>query len=312
MKVIFRLFLEDVRGNAVPPESNSTALIGSPGVGTSILFFLAALYQAQQRRVVYYRITNAEDEKASLFFMRPDADGRSVRVWFSRSLDKEAVEGNGGVNRVSLALESELDIQREDYYAYIDGPHHADEQNLMVGTYDYFCTSSGFPPYKSEEGGKRLWILDGWTREEAVAGLAAVARCDEAKAGEVYWLCGGTIRDMLAACDDPQKVRREIDRRIHNLGGAPMATPLHSERGSADPWSPDRLRTMFLDRSMLKPTTRFEDAGDGDVSWEDVLDAYEPEEKARRRGPAVAKMDVMYAYQIVDSGYALTQLAARK
>jgi hypothetical protein len=296
----------------VPPESNSTVLIGSPGVGTSILCFLAALYQAQQRRVVYYRITNAEDEKASLFFMRPDADGTGVRVWFSRNLDKTAIKGNGGINRVSLDLEEELDIHRADYYAYIDGPNHSDENNLMEGTYDYFCTSGGIPPYKSAERGKRLWIVDGWTKEEAVAGLAAVAGCDKTKADELYWLCGGTIRDMLAACSDPQTVQRAIDRRIHNLGDGTMAITLLSDKRSADPWSPDRLRTMFLDRSMLKPKTYLDEPFDGDVSWYDVLDAFEPEQKARRRGAVVSKRDVMHAYQIVDSEYALTKLAARK
>jgi hypothetical protein len=311
MKVIFGLFLEDVKDDAVPPKSNSTALIGSPGVGKSILFFLAALHQARKRMVVYFRFTKVRQEQVSLFFMMPmPEDATSVRVWFSRNVDIRAVKDNGGINKVSLDLESELDMRREEYYAYIDGPNHGDENNLMEGTYDYFCTSGGFPLHTNAEAGKRLWILDGWTQEEAIAGLKAVGRCDEAEAAEeIYWLCGGNIRDMLVACGAPQKVQAEIDLRINNLGDATMAMTLLSAERSADPSSPDRLRTMFLDKSSLKPKTKLEEPGDGAASWNDVVDAFEPELKST--SGVVAKRDVMHAYQIVDSVYALNKLTAK-
>jgi hypothetical protein len=315
MKVIFGMFLEDVKDDAVPPASNSTALVGSSGVGASILFFLAALHQARTRRVVYFRITKVRQEQVSLFVMTPAPDdATSVRVWFSRNMDVRAVKYHGGINRVSLDLESELDIRRQDYYAYIDGPHHSDETNLMVGTYDYFCTSGGFPLYRNGERGKRLWILDGWTREEAIAGLMAVAGCDETKADEIYRLCGGTIRDMLVACGDPQKIRDEIDRRISNLGedAATMAMTLLSAQGSNAPSSPDRLRTMFLDKSMLLPEG--DERGAASVSWDDVLDAFKPERASERHEPRSGggyQRDVMDACQVVDSDYALNQLAEK-
>jgi hypothetical protein len=81
--------------------------------------------------------------------MRPEPEDRgakSVRVWFSRNMDKRAVENNGGISGLSLDLERELAIRRDDYYAYIDGPKHTDKTNLMIGTYDYFCTSGSEKP----------------------------------------------------------------------------------------------------------------------------------------------------------------------
>jgi hypothetical protein len=308
MKVIFGLFLEDVAFSKKAGTKN-TALIGSPGVGKSILFFLAALYQAQERRVVYYRSTKTENEGASLFFMRPaPGDGSSVRVWFSRNMDKRFIEGNGGITRVSLDVERELDMRRKDYYAYIDGPNHTDKFDLMVGTYDYFCTSGGFPLYSSTEDGKRLWILDGWTREEAIAGLAAIAGRDKSKAEKIYQLCGGKIRDMLKACNSPQKVSGDINRRVANLTFDAMSMALLSTERSTDPSSPDRLRTMFLNKSMLQQDG--EQPGDSAFGWNDDLFAFKPELETGGEEPqgGADGNDVMNAYQVVDSDYALNML----
>jgi uncharacterized protein (UPF0276 family) len=45
----------------------------------------------------------------------------------------------------------------------------------------------------------QLWILDGWSREEAVEGLKLNGHNEE-MAERVYNLCGGNIRDMKTAC----------------------------------------------------------------------------------------------------------------
>jgi hypothetical protein len=47
MKDIFRRFQLDL-SNGVLPERKGSVLIGSPGVGKSVLFFLAALYRSQK------------------------------------------------------------------------------------------------------------------------------------------------------------------------------------------------------------------------------------------------------------------------
>jgi hypothetical protein len=153
MRTVFGLFREDVeRGK--PPGSQSAALIGSSGVGTSILFFLSALHQATARTVVYCRLTNdQENEKPSLFVMMPDDDDKGVvRVWFSRNMDKRSIHDNGGITRVSLDLESALYVGREEYYCYVDGPNHREENNLLVRM-TTFVRQGAFPGTKAPRRG---------------------------------------------------------------------------------------------------------------------------------------------------------------
>ncbi len=70
MKQIFGWFCEDTRGKRRKPRALQTVLIGSPGVGKSVLFFLAALYQAQSSYTIYYRRTTNESD-FSVFLMMP-------------------------------------------------------------------------------------------------------------------------------------------------------------------------------------------------------------------------------------------------
>jgi hypothetical protein len=86
MRRVFSLFHEDAVQvpRRRPSKAYSAALIGSPGVGKSILFFLAALDQACTSNVVYYRRVGAE--AASVFVMTPDGDGSRVRIWFARNV----------------------------------------------------------------------------------------------------------------------------------------------------------------------------------------------------------------------------------
>jgi hypothetical protein len=265
MRTVFGLFREDVeRGK--PPGSKSAALVGSSGVGASILFFLSALHQATARTVVYYRLTNdQENEKPSLFVMMPEDDDKGVvRVWFSRNMDKRSIHDNGGITRVSLDLESALYVGREEYYCYVDGPNHREENNLMGGTYDYFCTSGGFPRYKGSETGKRLWVLDGWTQEEAMDGLTSLNH-DKLKAEDAYFLCGGNIRAMIKACDSFQEVRKSLDALVEeDVDTKSVELVVTNALRSRDASNPDRLRTMF--------ERRLEEDGD---SWRKVMRAYQ-------------------------------------
>jgi hypothetical protein len=257
MRMIFDFFCDDIKAD-MTPDSKNTALIGSPGVGKSILFFLAALYQATSKMVVYYRLTKAPSERASLFFMAPAQNG-GVSVWFSRNIDKGAI---GQLSSLRSDLEKALDIRREEYYTYLDGPNHMEENYLLKGTYDYFCTSGGFPLYKDHETGKRLWVLDGWSQDEAIAALNA-AGYDEPVASYAYSLSGGNIRRMLDACTSPDRVRRNLDIVIGKLSMDAMILALQSTDGSDDPVSPDRLRTMFFAKAQLQDEVE---------TWKEVMD----------------------------------------
>jgi hypothetical protein len=226
------------------PEDAPVAFIGSPGVGKSILFFLAAIFQAQTRKVIYYRCTRSRKEQASFFFMSPEGSGSAVCVWFTRNFDKDLLDSMGGLSRFGVDLREALPIPRGDYLAYVDGPHHDDRANTFTGTYDYFCTSGGMRRYKSEEFGKRLWVLDGWTREEAIQGLA-MAGHDQTKAKGAYSLCGGNIREMLQFCHTPETVKHALDELCTGLDRESVELAITSTERLDQKNNPDRLRTMF-------------------------------------------------------------------
>lgn len=274
MRTIFDLFRDDVESN-MDPGSRSAVLIGSPGVGKSILAFLAALFQAQRKMVVYYRITELRGEQPCIFVMAPAGAGRGgVQVWFSRTLDKRSLESYGGLRSLSLSLEECLRVPRDAYYAYVDGPKYEDRVNTLSGGYDYFCTSGGFGGYKSEEFGKRLWILSGWTREEALSGLTALG-VDDSTAEQAYEICGGNIREMLVACASPDVSKQALDGLLDRISLKSMELATTSTLRDASPGSSDRLRTMF--------ERRLESSGD---AWKEI----------------------MLAYQVVDSPYLLDRL----
>ena len=171
MRQIFGLFVEDVtetaEGGKMRPDTRTTAFIGSPGVGKSILSFCAALYQAQTTNVIYYRRTKSLSERASVFVMSPGKSAGKVTVWFNRKL---LLRGKEGLDVFSNEVERFV-IPRDQYYAYIDGPRYDNNENTLGGMYDYLCTSGGMPGYKDEEVGKRLWILDGWKSGDALHAL---------------------------------------------------------------------------------------------------------------------------------------------
>jgi hypothetical protein len=191
MRKIFGLFLNDV--GMVKPEKRPTALIGSPGVGKSILFFLAAIYRCSQKaekevivdgkkkkvRVVntsiYYRWAGSE-EKISVFIMFRDnnqEDGEhKVHVLFNRTLDyRRCTVSDGGLAGLALLIQYQLNIQRRHYFTFIDGPNYSEKHKTMDGEYDYFCTSGGIPTFKGGQFNFRRWILNGWTKDESLQAL---------------------------------------------------------------------------------------------------------------------------------------------
>lgn len=276
MRTIFSLFRADSEQTPrrAPDMAHAAALIGSPGVGKSILFFLAALFQAKTSPTLYYRL--ARRENVSLFYMSPTSDGAGVRVWFSRNVERGAVKHRGGILRLNLAVQGWLGLGRRDAYIFVDGPLHSDNLNHMDHNYDYFCSSGGIPPFASEEEDARRWVLDGWTKEESIEWLVAFQmRRDGAsldasrnevcategegddddnptmrdyydKAVKAYWCCGGNMREMLKTLKTASalgNVKGQLEEKMNELEANQVRLALSSTvRGTK---SSDRLRTMF-------------------------------------------------------------------
>lgn len=311
MRTIFALFRADVEQTPrrAPDMAYAAALIGSPGVGKSILFFLAALFQAKTSTILYYRRTRREN--VSLFCMGPTSDRTGVRVWFSRNVERDAVDCRGGVLSLNVDVRGFLGLRRSDAYIFVDGPLHSDNPNHMHHNYDYFCSSGGMPPFASEETTARRWVLDGWTKEESIEWLVAFqmhrdgtnpgdsrnsARasfssqvleddddsllrgyCDNAT--KAYWCCGGNMREMLTTLETSGSlgnVKGQLNDRMNELGANQIRLALSSTvRGTK---SSDRLRTMFWERdSQFDP--RFRMAAKQVVDSEFVLTTLRKKEK---------------------------------
>jgi hypothetical protein len=245
MRRVFGLFHEDVIRvpRRKPSKAYSAALIGSPGVGKSILFFLAALDQACASNVVYYR--KSGEEPLSVFVMTPSDDGRSVRIWFSRNVASKSLDR--GLSTASIALEKCRILDRGSFYDFVDGPLYGDRPNTFDGDYDYICPSSGFRRYKNDEYNKRLWILDGWTEDEAVTALVGLNNQSPAAAQHAYFLCGGIIRDMLHACSNGfAYAKGQMDELVEHCDKEALELVVGgTEERAEDPGNPNRLRTMF-------------------------------------------------------------------
>jgi hypothetical protein len=82
MRYVFALFSNDPA--MTPSNDHRRVLLGSPGVGKSVLFFLVALEKAHDTDVpVLYLRKTREEKRFSIFLMQKDRDG-IVSVFFCR------------------------------------------------------------------------------------------------------------------------------------------------------------------------------------------------------------------------------------
>jgi hypothetical protein len=106
--------------------------------------------------------------------------------------------------------------------------------------------------YKNDELNKRVWVLDGWTENEAVTALVSLHNQSPAGAQHAYFLCGGIIRDMLLACTSSfAYVKGQMDELLAHCDREALELVVGGTQARAeDPGNRDRLRTMFGLRSV--------------------------------------------------------------
>jgi hypothetical protein len=174
-----------------------------------------------------------------MFIMTPARDG-FINVWFNRGMRLATGSEIFGLQRIHAVVQKYI-LPRDQFYAYVDGPKHEDNLNNLGKEYDYLCTSGGFIGYKSEESGKRRWVLDGWIDTEATIALTALNYTEE-QAKEAYYVCGGNFREMLKVCRNGTADTKEVlKERISRLPS--QTVKLFSDSSLID--LPDMLRTMF-------------------------------------------------------------------
>ncbi len=248
MKLIFGWFCKDTTGKRGKPREFRNVLLGSSGVGKSVLFFLAALYQAQSSYTVYYRRTSNENY-VSIFLMVPDQN-ESVRVWFTRGLHKINLEdGLSSFHRLLYSFNYDRGGKShpDSLYTFVDGPSPLDKRNTLHDSYDYFCSSGGHPlPIYKETATFRRWVLSGWTEDEAIDGVQAVSNHLEQTAKRAYEMCGGSIRNILRVCQSDKEyviVKNYNDNLLSRLTS-------NQEEGvleGASPWTRTSEKTINFD-----------------------------------------------------------------
>ena len=240
MKMMWRRFQQD----RIEYDSNRV-LLGSPGVGKSVFFFIAAMYKASVQLgvpVVYVRQTREERSVSAFVMFR--ATGGSLKIFSCRKLAK-ADRISSIINLVAKCF-GWTDLI--EYTSFLDGPRHDDEK-VLNAYYHYFCTSGGHPLPKNAQDDLYLWILDGWTEDAVVAYGKSLNR--ERECLEAYRVFGGCIRDINRYLygDEASRVQMRValkslvNRVAENQIDLILTTS--SRSNDDDSKNPDRLRMMF-------------------------------------------------------------------
>ena len=170
-----------LRKNEENPQVKSQVLLGSPGVGKSVVLFLHALRRASEgSKVIYFRKT-AYEKNTSVFCMDLAVDG-NVRVRYNRKVPK-VKKINDLYSEVEQQAFPKLYEQNagtqttvtQDTLFFVDGPRHDKTEDTIEGAMDYLCTSGGHPYPPSEAMlSKLLVVMSAWDKEEYCRALEEV------------------------------------------------------------------------------------------------------------------------------------------
>jgi hypothetical protein len=179
-------------------------LIGSPGTGKSLLFFLAAVWKASKGKQPIVYLRKARKEQISIFYMFSNGPNK-VGMYFKRQSKKEYDRSKTMATLQQVyfplidAIDEHLSSKPEPLW-FVDGPKHDDKDNALDDRCDYSCSSGGYPRLKNEEQGKVLiWVLDRWSKKEIISALCLIYEQEKTKAEEIYYVTGGCMRDAARA-----------------------------------------------------------------------------------------------------------------
>jgi hypothetical protein len=292
-------------------------LIGSPGVGKSLLSFLVALYRVfkEGKVAVYIRKTSNTQEPTSVFFMTKNIDGsisiRSNRLVKRKLLVEDLLEDVLGECAGIASSDCLANLMQDEVLLFLDGLHEGDSE-LQI-PHHYLATSGGHGSIVGESAklatlvvlggwqkydiGKALELTsEMWTHEKKAVGLQSeearlkgrdstqgvilppmvalekpapddtsdvkltdvdTAASDESSTqadaatfkqealDDIFFHSGGRIREAILYSQDKIAWRSEKKAVIDKMTKAQAVLSLVETKGSGDPQSPDRVRTMF-------------------------------------------------------------------
>lgn len=230
-------------------------IIGSPGVGKSLLLFIAAIWRTAVRRerVIYIRKTSQLQESTSIFYFQPGDGDCKINVKFDRNFNRhkriDDIEQTVCPQLMELnPRDYEMQKQSVEFYFFLDGPLAGSQD--MVGVYDfhYLATSGGYPMPRSESRDQmEILCLGAWEREELKEALSKLKRRDSEHSdfSEIYFHTGGRIRDAYSYLFNKTKFISDCKKIVREQDEQSLQLAVTSTESSASQDSKDRIRTMF-------------------------------------------------------------------
>ena len=248
--------------NAITSKNASSCIIfGSPGVGKSVLAFLAALcfVQYTKKPLLFLRKTTNPDEDISVFWITPDTDdGKFLKVQFDRQVKRtnqlptvqekmfEYIFSNGINNEDSITSYRNY---RRHLRLMCDGPKQGDDDYVGCVKSD-LVTSGGYEDNKDEAMDEIYALpLSAWTMKEMIQGCRHLFRVKAQRVKEIFDVCGGNFRMAMEVINKTQtlaELQTDIDTLVDRHGKMEkLQLALASTKLSSDENSIGRLRTMF-------------------------------------------------------------------
>ena len=226
-KIYVRECMQDIFSQIVQANdlSKYSVVFGSPGVGKSVLSFLAALCCVYfiKKPVLFLRKTTKKKELISVFWMTLN-DGR-LSVEFDRSVTRK--------NKLQLIHDKMIELIFADdikagnidkarnpspYFRTVcDGPRHGHDDH--VGDSD-LVTSGGYKTPKDEACTEINSLpLSAWTQKEVIQACRHLFKAKVVQAKEIFDVCGGNIRKITAVLEQSISLmdqREYIDDIVKN------------------------------------------------------------------------------------------------
>ena len=241
-KVFFRQEMRTVLTSLVSEYKDGEkqrVLVGSPGVGKSVLFFLAALRRVVHHgeKVMYIRKTDNNPDIS--FFLMEKGDDSSVNVLSNRSLSK--IE-HPDLGQLCLSFVRRV----RGFYIMLDGPHHYDSlQDRLQNAFHALCTSAGYPARRQEQiRSLSILVLNGWTESSIKDAIVALRKTTPSQANNIYELSGGRIRLAFMSKEEVEGWFNDV---VTSCGSEKIKLAVTSQTKPGVASSSDRLRTRFYD-----------------------------------------------------------------
>jgi hypothetical protein len=207
-KIYVRDCMQEIFNKLVQANEDKKYCIvfGSPGVGKSVLSFLAALCCAYFIKipVLFLRKTSKRSELISVFWIKLNDDGKLI-VDFDRGVAKKHKLQLIHEKMIEHKYADELEAgnfdmivspSRQVFRSMCDGPHQDDEDHVGISD---LVTSGGYKAPKDEAIDEVIELpLSAWTQKEVIQACRHLFDAKVVQAKEIFDVCGGNIRQITA------------------------------------------------------------------------------------------------------------------